>query len=267
MQSERRRGDVLPDRSPFRRVDVHRPVCSGGRARHHDVPELAVLVQETAGIRRQVSWNTLNVFKDWVSKSSSPRELAEPPPPARRYGMRFSFPAIGRKKLTAAVMSPFGVRTPAELAEGRRHANQPAAIERGRGHEADFLSRSSALPGRPLEGRHLRFPDYRCSPSPAFNREKFTNAPERGSQFESPLLHQVVRANRRDFPRRRIARHFSSLPRQGPVSVGVWRFSGAILDVSCRKSLAANFRFQGCCLPHVHRARFRMAVGGLNLDT
>jgi hypothetical protein len=33
--------------------------------------------------------------------------------------LRFSFPAIGRKKLTAAVMSPIGVRTPAELAEGR----------------------------------------------------------------------------------------------------------------------------------------------------
>ena len=113
---------------------------------------------------------------------------ATPAGPKIRH-LRFSFPAIGRKKLTAAVMSPFGVRTPAELAEGRRHANQPAAIERGRsGHEADFLSRSSALPGRPLEGRHLRFPDYRCSPSPAFNSEKFTNAPERGSQFESPLL-------------------------------------------------------------------------------
>jgi uncharacterized membrane protein YccC len=40
--------------------------------------------------------------------------------------LRFSFPAIGRKKLTAAVMSPFGVRTPAALAEGRWHANQPA---------------------------------------------------------------------------------------------------------------------------------------------
>ena len=59
-------------------------------------------------------------------------------------------------------------------------------------------------------------------------------------------VHQVVRANRRDFLRHRIARHFSSLPRQGPVSVGVRRFSGAILGASCRKSLAANFRFQGC---------------------
>jgi hypothetical protein len=77
-------------------------------------------------------------------------------------------------------------------------------------------------------------------------------------RFESPQLHQEVRANRRDFLRHRIARHFSSLPRQGPVSAGVRRFSGAIPGASCRKSLAAKFRFQGCCLPHVHRARSRM---------
>ena len=37
-------------------------------------------------------------------------------------------------------------------------------------------------------------------------------APRRGGQrFESPQLHQEVRANRRDFLRRRIARHFRSL--------------------------------------------------------
>ena len=41
-----------------------------------------------------------------------------------------------------------------------------------------------------------------------------------GQRFESPPLHQEVRANRHDFLRRRIARHFRSLPRQGPVSVG-----------------------------------------------
>jgi hypothetical protein len=39
-------------------------------------------------------------------------------------------------------------------------------------------------------------------------------------RFESPQLHQVVRAKRRDFLRHRIARHFRSLPRQGSVSVG-----------------------------------------------
>jgi hypothetical protein len=71
------------------------------------------------GIRRRVSCNTLNAFKDWVSKPSCPRELAEPPAVPEDTALRFSFPAIGRKKLTAAVMSPFGVRTPAELAEGR----------------------------------------------------------------------------------------------------------------------------------------------------
>jgi hypothetical protein len=86
-----------------------------------------------------------------------------------------------------------------------------------------------------------------------------------GQRFESPPLHQVVRANRRDFLRHRIARHFSSLPRQGPVSVGGRRFSEAIPGASCRKSLAAKFRFQGCCLPHVHRARFRM--GGRRTST
>ncbi len=41
-----------------------------------------------------------------------------------------------------------------------------------------------------------------------------------GSRFESPQLHQVVRPNPRDFLRLRIGRHFRSLPRQGPVSVG-----------------------------------------------
>jgi hypothetical protein len=66
------------------------------------------------GIRRRVSWDALNAFKDWVSKPSCRRELAEPLPPCPK-----SFPAIGRKKLTAAVISPFRVRTPAELAEGR----------------------------------------------------------------------------------------------------------------------------------------------------
>jgi hypothetical protein len=34
------------------------------------------------------------------------------------------------------------------------------------------------------------------------------------------VVHQVVRANRRDFLRHGIARHFRSLPRQGSVSVG-----------------------------------------------
>jgi hypothetical protein len=81
-----------------------------------------------------------------------------------------------------------------------------------------------------------------------------------GHRFESPQLHHEVRANRRDFLRHRIARHFRSLPRRGTVSAGVRRFSGAITGASRRKSLAAKFRFQGCCLLRVHRARFRMGV-------
>jgi hypothetical protein len=43
--------------------------------------------------------------------------------------------------------------------------------------------------------------------------------------------------------------------------VGVRRLSGAIPGASCRKSLAANFRFQGCCLPRVHRAHFERQFG------
>ena len=38
-----------------------------------------------------------------------------------------------------------------------------------------------------------------------------------GHRFESPPLHQEVRANGRDVLRHEIARYFSSLPRQGPV--------------------------------------------------
>src|SRR5271166_1753582 len=39
----------------------------------------------------------------------------------------------------------------------------------------------------------------------------FTNALPNASRFESPQLHQEVRANRRDFPRSEIARDFRSL--------------------------------------------------------
>jgi hypothetical protein len=35
-------------------------------------------------------------------------------------------------------------------------------------------------------------------------------------EFESPQLHQEVRASRHDFLRLRVARHFRSLPRRGP---------------------------------------------------
>ena len=84
----------------------------------------------------------------------------------------------------------------------------------------------------------------------------------RGQRFESPQLHHAVPTNRRGFPRRRIAGHFSSLPRRRLVSVGVRQFSGAILGACGRKSLAAKFRFQGCYLVRVYRAQFQLAVGG-----
>ena len=47
-----------------------------------------------------------------------------------------------------------------------------------------------------------------------------SRAPQRRPVWPDCAHHQVVRANRRDFLRHRIARHFRSLPRQGPVSVG-----------------------------------------------
>jgi hypothetical protein len=56
----------------------------------------------------------------------------------------------------------------------------------------------------------------------------------KASGSKSPQLHQEVLANRRDFLRHGIARHFRSLPRQGPVSVPVRRFSGATPDTSHR---------------------------------
>jgi hypothetical protein len=88
-----------------------------------------------------------------------------------------------------------------------------------------------------------------------------------GQRFESPPLHQEVRANRRDFLRHRIARHFRGLPPKDRSQQAVRRFSGAIPGASCRKSPAANFRFQGCCSLRVHRVRFRTALMGSNLDT
>jgi hypothetical protein len=62
------------------------------------------------------------------------------------------------------------------------------------------------------------------------------------------VRHQVVGANRRDFLVRRIARHFRELRQLQSVC---WVFS-AVSATHCRrersKSLAADFRFQGCCL-------------------
>jgi hypothetical protein len=45
------------------------------------------------------------------------------------------------------------------------------------------------------------------------NSEKFTNASERGSQFESPLLHQEVRASSGGFRARKTRRHYGRLAR------------------------------------------------------
>jgi hypothetical protein len=82
-----------------------------------------------------------------------------------------------------------------------------------------------------------------------------------GQRFKSLQLHQVVCTSWHDFLRHRIVRHSRGLRRQQSVC-WVFRPSPWLIGGVCgRKSLAANFRFQGCCLPHVHRARFRTAAG------
>ena len=78
-----------------------------------------------------------------------------------------------------------------------------------------------------------------------------------GHHFESPQLHQEVRTNRRDFPGSEITRHFRNLCAENRSLRSVWHVQATFLDASRLKSLAANFRFQGCCLPCAHRARFR----------
>jgi hypothetical protein len=83
-----------------------------------------------------------------------------------------------------------------------------------------------------------------------------------GQRFESPPLHQEVRANRRDFPGSEIARHFRNLCAENRSLRSVWHVQATFLDAYRLKSLAAHFRFQGCCLLRVRRAGFRMAVGG-----
>jgi hypothetical protein len=88
-----------------------------------------------------------------------------------------------------------------------------------------------------------------------------------GLRFESPPLHQEIRANRRDFLRHRIARHFRSLPSQGPVSVGGPAILRGNSRPSRQKSLAANFRFQGSCSLRVHRPRIRTALMSSNSTT
>jgi hypothetical protein len=80
----------------------------------------------------------------------------------------------------------------------------------------------------------------RASASPSGDPTRDLTMPAVGHRFESPQVHQEVRVNRRDFLRHRIPRHFSSLPRQGPVSVGGPAILRAIPGASCRKSLAAN---------------------------
>ncbi len=56
-----------------------------------------------AAIRWRVSRKLLILFTDWVSKPSSSRDHAEPHPPCPTFTIQpFAFPAVGRKKVTAA---------------------------------------------------------------------------------------------------------------------------------------------------------------------
>ena len=77
-----------------------------------------------------------------------------------------------------------------------------------------------------------------------------------GQRFRSSQLHQEVRANRSDFLRHRIARHSRGLRRHLVWwLVNLFRPSPRpIGGASGRKSLAANFRFQSCCLRQVRHA-------------
>jgi hypothetical protein len=86
-----------------------------------------------------------------------------------------------------------------------------------------------------------------------------------GQRFESPPLHQEVRANRRDFPGSEITPDFRNPCVENRSLRPVWHVQATFLDASRLKSLAANFRFQGCCL-RVRRAGFGTALGDSNLD-
>ena len=67
-----------------------------------------------------------------------------------------------------------------------------------------------------------------------------------GHRFESPPLHQRVRANRRDFRGSEIARHFRSLYAENRSLRSGCHVQATLLGASRPKSLAANFRFQSC---------------------
>jgi hypothetical protein len=94
--------------------------------------------------------------------------------------------------------------------------------------------------GRPWPNPSLRVSRKRpLRHRPFANGGGCTEAIAKSIAVRIPAAHQEARVNRRDFLRHRIPRHFSSLPRQGPVSVDDPRIPRAIPGASCRKSLAA----------------------------
>jgi hypothetical protein len=104
----------------------------------------------------------------------------------------------------------------------RPAVRRPFPVLRGMGRTA-----KSGPAGKVVEGSSAGLgPDPEAPPLSSINPWKRRHRQARGclhcggQRFESPQLHQVVRANRRHFLRHRIARHFRSLPRQGSVSVG-----------------------------------------------
>jgi hypothetical protein len=80
-----------------------------------------------------------------------------------------------------------------------------------------------------------------------------TNSSRDGHRFE-------FGANRRDFTGSEITRHFRNLCAENRSLRSVWHIQATFLDASRLKSLAANFRFQGCCLLLVRRAGKDAAV-------
>jgi hypothetical protein len=108
-------------------------------------------------------------------------------------------------------------------------------VESARRARADGPSKGEAIPLHRLTGQDItrRMIETKGKPKWSFQcsqaEPRVADAPGADADHGAPALrrsavrvpqrHHEVRANRRDFLRYRIARHFRSLPRQGPVSV------------------------------------------------
>ena len=101
------------------------------------------------------------------------------------------------------------------MASGKAGAVQPRGSHRDR-RGVRLLAGRRSREATPVQGQI----DRRTLGSPWKRRRRHRTrapAPRGGQRFESPQLPRVVRANRRDFPVRRIARPFRDLRRQQSV--------------------------------------------------